>query len=277
MTYSSFFDISVSVIMPTYNRAYCINNSITSVINSFDNKCDYEIIIIDDDSTDNTAFLIEQDYAQFIMSGVIKILRNDYNVGVSNSRNRGISVSKGKWLLFLDSDDALIHANIFKFFEVLIANAEKPIIFFRCIDQNGSTVGIPIQENVILDSHLYIKCGSFGEALTVVNKQLVMDFRFDPLFNGYEGLSLVRVINKFGDALLANLPLRVYDCSRNDRLSVSKGKLDRMLLIATGHLKMVKEFRQYMSFQQMCSYICKATIYYIVGGIYKVFSRNKKC
>ena len=90
----------VSVIIPTYNRGYILSRSINSVLKqSYKN---WECIIIDDFSSDNTKELIEK----YIKKDKrIKYLRNTHKKGPSGARNCGIEVSKGEYVAFLDSDD----------------------------------------------------------------------------------------------------------------------------------------------------------------------------
>lgn len=87
----------ISIIMPTYNRLNTIGDAIDSVIEqSYKN---WELIIIDDASTDNTAQLVKS-YAD----NRIRYYKNNKNIGANSSRNRGISYAKGKYITFLDSD-----------------------------------------------------------------------------------------------------------------------------------------------------------------------------
>lgn len=87
----------VSVIMPTYNNATYIKKAIDSVIYQ---QIDYELIIIDDASIDNTYKIVEP-----YLSEEIKYIRNDNNRGVAETRNRGIKLARGKYIAFLDADD----------------------------------------------------------------------------------------------------------------------------------------------------------------------------
>ena len=88
--------IKISVIIPTFNRAILVKRAIRSVLNqSFQ---PYEIIVIDDGSTDGTSEFIKTEFPQ------IKYFWQK-NSGVSVARNLGIQKSKGNWLAFLDSDD----------------------------------------------------------------------------------------------------------------------------------------------------------------------------
>ncbi len=87
----------VSVIIPTFNRAWTLKNAVDSVLAQ-----DYkpiEIIVIDDGSTDNTKELLEE------YRDKIQVLTQP-NKGVSGARNKGIKNSKGEFIALLDSDDA---------------------------------------------------------------------------------------------------------------------------------------------------------------------------
>lgn len=86
----------VSVIIPTYNRGWILTEAIDSVL-SQDFK-DYELIVVDDGSTDNTRVILDA-YGQDIM-----VLRQA-NKGVSAARNRGIAEAGGQLVAFIDSDD----------------------------------------------------------------------------------------------------------------------------------------------------------------------------
>ncbi|MGB5747146.1 MAG: glycosyltransferase [Desulfobacterales bacterium] len=86
----------VSVIIPTYNRAWVLREAIDSVL-AQDFK-DFELIVVDDGSTDNTRQILDP-YDQ----GLI-VLRQS-NKGVSAARNRGVAAARGRLVAFLDSDD----------------------------------------------------------------------------------------------------------------------------------------------------------------------------
>ena len=88
--------ISLSVVVPTFNRAGIINRAINSVL-SQTFKAD-EIIIVDDGSTDSTREIITQNFP------MVKYFWQK-NRGVSSARNFGVKIAKGDWIAFLDSDD----------------------------------------------------------------------------------------------------------------------------------------------------------------------------
>lgn len=89
----------VSIIMPSYNTARFIKETVDSVLaQSYTN---WELIIVDDCSTDNTDDVV----AQFSGDSRIKYIKNNKNSGAAESRNRALREAKGKWIAFLDSDD----------------------------------------------------------------------------------------------------------------------------------------------------------------------------
>ncbi|MBN1572244.1 MAG: glycosyltransferase family 2 protein [Deltaproteobacteria bacterium] len=88
--------IAVSVIIPTYNRIRSLEDAIKSVHSQ--TYGDFELIIVDDGSTDGTDRLIEK-------SAPDAVYIRQENRGVSSARNRGILASRGKYIAFLDSDD----------------------------------------------------------------------------------------------------------------------------------------------------------------------------
>ena len=89
----------VSIIMPSYNTAEFIAESIQSVLEqSYE---DWELLIVDDCSTDNTDEVVKP----YLSDERIKYLKNERNSGAAVSRNRALREAKGKWIAFLDSDD----------------------------------------------------------------------------------------------------------------------------------------------------------------------------
>ena len=91
--------VSVSIIIPVYNATLLIERAIRSVINQ-NGDFDKEIIIVDDNSTDNTLEVIEN-----LNCPNVKILQQDTNQGPAAARNRGLEAATGEYIAFLDGDD----------------------------------------------------------------------------------------------------------------------------------------------------------------------------
>ena len=88
--------LSISVIIPTYNRIDVLPRALDSVFSQSDPLTD--VIVVDDGSDDGTADMVSAKYPE------VKLIKQQ-NTGVSAARNRGIAESKGGWIAFLDSDD----------------------------------------------------------------------------------------------------------------------------------------------------------------------------
>ena len=88
--------MKVSVIIPTFNRFSLISRAIDSVLNQTIKP--FEIIVVDDGSSDNTSTFIKNNYKS------VKLIKQK-NLGVSKARNVGIKNSSGDWIALLDSDD----------------------------------------------------------------------------------------------------------------------------------------------------------------------------
>lgn len=87
----------VSVIIPTYNRGSLIKETIESVLQQTYHN--YELIIVDDASTDKTADWIAENYPQ------LQLIRLSQNLGNAGARNKGLQVAQGDFIAFLDHDD----------------------------------------------------------------------------------------------------------------------------------------------------------------------------
>lgn len=89
----------VSIVMPTWNRAVCICKAIDSVISQkYEN---WELIVIDDGSTDNTLELIKSRYADINIHII-----STAGIGVCGARNLGLEAAKGEYIAYLDSDNS---------------------------------------------------------------------------------------------------------------------------------------------------------------------------
>ena len=89
-------NVILSIIIPNYNKGKLLKNCIDSII--FQDLSNVEVLVIDDCSTDDSYELLKS-YTN------IKIIKNESNMGVSLTRNKGLDLSSGKYVTFIDSDD----------------------------------------------------------------------------------------------------------------------------------------------------------------------------
>lgn len=96
-------NIKISIILPVFNEEKYIQTTLDSIINQ--NFNDFEVIVIDDGSTDNTLKIVEEKFENSSISH--KIIHQE-NKGVSSARNKGISLASGDYIVFLDGDDYIL-------------------------------------------------------------------------------------------------------------------------------------------------------------------------
>ncbi len=136
----------ISVIIPTYNYAQYILFAIESVKNQ--TYLDWEIIIVDDGSTDDTRKIIETNFSNDKRITYIYQI----NSGVSQARNAGIGMAKGEFIQFLDADDLL---DPFKFenqVKVFASNPRADIVYgrYQLLNSNETKPYDHAQTDVIL-------------------------------------------------------------------------------------------------------------------------------
>lgn len=93
--------IRISIIIPVFNVEIYLNKCIDSIVRQDISKKDIEVIIINDGSTDNSLNIALEYQSKY---GYINVISQD-NVGLSQTRNLGLSIAKGKFIWFIDSDD----------------------------------------------------------------------------------------------------------------------------------------------------------------------------
>lgn len=121
-----------SLIIPAYNVEKYIKKCLDSVLNQTYNN--YEIIIINDGSTDNTSKILES----YKSNKKIKII-NQENKGLSNARNTGVSNAKGDYILFIDSDD-FIEKELLEILNKTIKDEDLVRFQIRILDETNKII-----------------------------------------------------------------------------------------------------------------------------------------
>lgn len=118
---------SVSVIIPTYNRAILLERAIRSVLSQ--TYRDFEIIVIDDASIDNTQEMVKEKFKQEMDSEILKYVRNEKNMERSFSRNKGMQLAQGHYIALLDDDDIWLPEHLTTLINYLNEKPDVGIVF----------------------------------------------------------------------------------------------------------------------------------------------------
>jgi glycosyltransferase involved in cell wall biosynthesis len=125
-------DPSVSFVVPCYKFANLLPECIKSILAQ--TYQDFEVIIMDNCSPDNT-----QEVAQSFRDPRLKYIRNESNIGHLRNFNKGITMSRGKYVLLVHADDFLVHSHMLqRFVDVMERNPQVGYVFCRAVELNGS-------------------------------------------------------------------------------------------------------------------------------------------
>jgi glycosyltransferase involved in cell wall biosynthesis len=208
-----------SFIIPTYNRAHCILNTIESILNQ--TYLEYEIIVVDDGSTDDTKFILKS----LFHNVKFKFFSYENNKGANYAKNFGAEKAIGDYLIFLDSDDILASSTSLDNINNELYNNNYPkISMFACKDlTNNFTISKINFKGVVSYQDYFI--GKFkGEYLPIVNKGKFLQTKFFEEIIGGEGITWCLLTKKSGNLYISNTITRIYDNKAEDRLSYPNKK-----------------------------------------------------
>jgi lipopolysaccharide biosynthesis glycosyltransferase len=142
----------VSVIIPTYNRADMITESVKSVLNQ--TYADFELLVVDDGSTDDTKQVVES-----IRDERIRYIAMPENGGAGAARNEGIRQAKYDYIAFQDSDDYWLPEKLEKQMKLLAQHPEAGLVYcaYECRLSNGAVQIVPSREILMNEKsgHIY--------------------------------------------------------------------------------------------------------------------------
>ena len=177
-----------SIIIPTYNRAAFLPKAIESVLSQ--TFTDWELIIVDDGSTDNTKDVV----SQYSDSRITYIYQE--NAERSAARNNGIAHSVGEYVLFLDSDDYYLSSFLADLNSEIEKNENVPCLYFHnvLIEHNGKQQPfaelLPNGEKNIL-KFLFAKSRVIGVWQTPITRDFLCGNLFDARFSLWEDTHLL--------------------------------------------------------------------------------------
>lgn len=242
----------VSVIIPAYNCAGLISRAIDSALVQ---NVPLEVIVIDDGSSDHLDEVMEA-YRDI---PVLSYVKNEKNLGASGSRNRGVSMAKGRYVAFLDADDYWAEGKL----EKQLAMMEKTKAVLSCtarelMTPDGTLTGriIPVKKEITYKNLLHhnsINCSS-----VVLETEVAREFPMCHDDSHEDYITWLRILQKYKKACGIEEPLLKY------RLS-NQGKSGNKLKSA----KMTFKVYRYLGFGFLKS--CFYFVLYAFHGVWKYY------
>lgn len=250
----------VSIIMPSYNTGKYIKQSIESVIaQTYEN---WELIIVDDCSTDDTEKVISQFY-----DDRIKFFKNEKNSGAAVSRNKALREAQGKWIAFLDSDDLWVPEKLMKQIRFMESN-NYCFTYTNYIEideqskPNGKMITGPKR---ITKAGMYHYC--WPGCLTVMYDAKKV------------GLVQIADIRKNNDYAMWLKMIRKADCYLLEE-NLAKYRKRKNSISSSGWMELIKyHYFLYRNCEKRGAFLSLfLTLLNILGGVYKkiVFTKRKK-
>lgn len=182
-----------SVIIPSYNRAHLIAATIRSVLSQ--SFIDWELILIDDGSSDNTKEVVES-----FADSRIKYFYQE-NAERCVARNNGITQAAGQFICFLDSDDIWLPEHLQTLYRALEENKFMRAVYFTamcwCFD-NGK------RQNVVFDSPQhqnrieYVIKNQIAPSTQCISKEILVQHKFNAALRINEDVELnARIVNEY--------------------------------------------------------------------------------
>lgn len=219
----------VSIIMPSWNTGKYISESIQSVLAQ--TYTNWELIIVDDCSTDNTDEVIEN-----FCDKRIRYLKNTQNSGAALTRNRALREANGEWIAFLDSDDIWLPEKLERQIEFMKKNS---YVFsyhdFEKIDEVGKSLGVTVTGPEIVTRSMMYNYGYPGCLTFMYNAKFI-------------GLVQIKDIKKNNDyAILLKL------CKKADCYLLKENLAKyRIRKKSISHDKFIKKLRSHYDLFHIC-------------------------
>lgn len=211
----------VSVIIPVRNREKLIQNALRSVLTQ--TYPFFEIIVVDDGSTDNTASVVANLTRE---DERIHLLRHASSRGAQAARNTGIRAVKGEWIAFLDSDDRWfsdsLEVRVQLAMEKRLQVVHSECSVLRSESEELRRFGVPRMQGQV-HKELLQRPGPMFQGLLVSKEALVrIDLLDESIVSYQEWDTSIRLAKHYRFGFVAE-PTFVYDCRQSD--SISKDSL----------------------------------------------------
>nr|WP_296979410.1 glycosyltransferase family 2 protein [Prevotella sp.] len=198
----------ISVVIPLYNKEASIKQSLMSVLSQ--SYQDFEVVIVDDGSTDNSVAKVEE-----IQDSRIRLIRQE-NGGPSKARNTGVKNAYGEWIVMLDADDELLPNGLETFQKIIDIASNIDIVDCNTLYYNssGNTEGYhPINGYVKnpMKKFFYSAIGP-GSNHSCFKKRLLENFPYNTQMRRFEDADLLMRLLPKAKIYSSSKPVAIVHC-----------------------------------------------------------------
>ncbi|RJO60865.1 glycosyltransferase family 2 protein [candidate division WS5 bacterium] len=232
-----------SAIIATFNRAEMLREAIQSVLDQTFH--DFELIVVDDFSSDNT-----KDVVDSFRDGRITYIVNDHLKGNSGARNAGIFRAQGEWVAFLDDDDTWLPEKLEKVYEKITSSDDSigliytGFVFYDFDARRQISIHVPEKKGWIQSDLIFSSCIGTPSAVSVRADILKRIEGFDERINHYEDGELYVRIAGLSKIEYVTDVLTLYRTSNKDKVSINidaKNGLDSFDRFQQKHNKLINK------------------------------------
>ena len=201
----------VSVIMPAYRCAKTINQAIDSVLRQ---EVPLELIVVNDCSPDELDAALQR-YAD---DPRVHCRKNEHNSGAAVSRNRGVSMARGRYVAFLDADDWWEEGKLAAQLAALAMTGDVICSTGRdLMNPDGTFTGKYIPVKSRLDYHELLKHNSINCSSVLILREVALEFPMEHDDSHEDYITWLKVVRKYGHATGINRPYLKYRLSQGGK------------------------------------------------------------
>ena len=210
---------TVSVIIPTYNRAHCMKRAIESV--KAQTYSDFEIVVVDDGSTEDLRSVVT------LCGPDIRYIRHERSLGSAEARNSGIRNARGRFVAFLDSDDIWLPEKLDRQVNHILNQPEpyNTVCYCQVIMYNGAVKVLSsdreIERHEHIAEYLFKMAPLLQTSSLLLSKKLLLHTKFDKASGGCDDWDLsIRLHAGGAHFSIVKEPLLIFfNDIREDRIS----------------------------------------------------------
>lgn len=232
----SYIPDAISVVIPTYNRAHLIKASIQSVLDQ--TLQPYEIIVVDDFSTDNTEEVVNS-----FNSPLIKYVKNQRKKGANGARNTGILMAKGEFIAFHDSDDVWLPQKL-EIQKSISINEKIDICFCSILRTIGTKkIKFPYKKIINIENELY-KRSIISTQTIFLKREKLGDHLFDENIKRFQDWDFC--LGLVGKVKFYHIPeILVIQNIQSDSISSNPNLIKDYLVILNKHADRINKNSMY--------------------------------